>query len=99
MLVDSFWNNVKNIVKNLQPFYIVLHLTNMEGSIMGLFYEFMLKVGDMLLIASKLSVNQFFQIGQKWTPQWEWFHHLIHVVAHILHPLWRHPLGNISSEL
>jgi hypothetical protein len=23
VLVDSFWNNVENIIKHLQPFYIV----------------------------------------------------------------------------
>jgi hypothetical protein len=46
-----------------------------------------------------LSTYQLLQVGQRWTSQWEWFHHPIHVVAHILHPLWHHPLGNISLEL
>ncbi len=66
---------------------------------MGLLYEFMLTVGDMFLIANKLSKNQLLQVGQSWTSRWECFHHPIHPVAHILHPLWRHPLGNISLEL
>ncbi len=93
------WNNVKNIVKDLQPFYIVFHLADKEGSTMGLFYEFMLKVGNMLLISNMLSIDQFFQISQRWISRWEWFHQPIHVVAHILHPLWYHPLGNIFHEL
>jgi hypothetical protein len=34
---------------------------------MGLLYEFMLKVGDMLLITNMLLTNQLFQVGQRWT--------------------------------
>ncbi len=66
---------------------------------MGLLYEFMLKVGDMLLITNRLSTYQLFQVGQRWTSRWECFQHPIHLMAHILHPLWYHPLGNISLEL
>jgi hypothetical protein len=67
VLANSFWSNAKNIVKDLQPFYIIFHLTDKEGSIMGLLYEFMLKVGDILLIANKLLVDQLLQVGQRWT--------------------------------
>ncbi len=66
---------------------------------MGLLYEFMLKVGDMVLIANRLSTDQLLQVGQRWTSRWECFHHPIHHVAHILHPLWHHYLGNVSFEL
>ncbi len=66
---------------------------------MGLLYEFMLKVGDMLLIINRLSTYQLLQVGQRWTSRWDCFQHLIHPMAHILHPLWHHPLGNISLEL
>jgi hypothetical protein len=58
VLVNSVWSNVENIVKDLQPFYIVFHLVDKEGSTMGLLYEFMLKVGDMLLITNILLANQ-----------------------------------------
>jgi hypothetical protein len=34
---------------------------------MGLLYEFMLKVGDMFLIANMLSMDQLLQLGQRWT--------------------------------
>jgi hypothetical protein len=99
MFVDSFWSNAKNIVKDLQPFYIVFCLAHKEGFTMGLLYEFMLKAGDMFLIANMLLVDQLLQVGPRCTSRWEWFHHPIHVVAHILHPLLCHPLGNISHEL
>jgi hypothetical protein len=58
VLVNSVWSNVENIVKDLQPFYIVFHLVDKKGSTMGLLYEFMLKVGDMLLITNILLANQ-----------------------------------------
>jgi hypothetical protein len=67
VLVNSFWNNAVNIAKDLQPFYIVFCLPYQEGSTMGLLYEFMLKVGDMLLITNMLLTNQLFQVGQRWT--------------------------------
>ncbi len=66
---------------------------------MGLPYEFMLKVGDTLLIVNRWLTYQLLQVGQRWTSQWEWFHRPIRVVAHILHPSLHHPLGNISHEL
>jgi len=67
VLVDSFWNNVENIVKDLQPFYTVFCLMDKEGSTMVLLYEFMLKLGDILLITNKLLVDQLLQVGQRWT--------------------------------
>jgi hypothetical protein len=57
----------------------------------------MLKIGDML-ITNKLSVEQL-QVIQRWTLCREWFHCPKNIVAHILHPLWHHSLGNISPKL
>jgi hypothetical protein len=73
VLVTSFWSNAENIAKDLQPLYTIFCLVDKEGSIMGLLYEFMLKVGDMLLIANRLSTDQLLQVGQRWTSRWDAF--------------------------
>jgi hypothetical protein len=41
VLVDSFWSNIENIVKDLQPFYTVTR----KVFIMGLFFEFHVEGG------------------------------------------------------
>jgi hypothetical protein len=55
ILVDSFWVDTKNIVKDLQPMYNILHLINKEGSKIRLLYEYMLQVGELLVRANILS--------------------------------------------
>lgn len=29
------------------------------------------------------------EIQRLWRSRWDWFHHPLHAMAHILHPLWR----------
>jgi hypothetical protein len=41
VLVDSFWSNIENIVKDLKPFYTVTR----KVLLWGYFLSFMLKVG------------------------------------------------------
>lgn len=34
-----------------------------------------------------------------WSSRWDWFHKPIHVVAHVLHPLWRNEEQYENEEL
>ncbi|KAH7302591.1 hypothetical protein KP509_23G078800 [Ceratopteris richardii] len=81
ILDEDWWLSAEALVKTLQPIYIVLRITDMQGSTLGLLYEYMDKIGESLNV---------------WNARWNWFHKPIHAVAHILHPLWRgpHQLGN-----
>ena len=45
---EGFWTKAETLVKVLQPFYSVLRITDMEGSTMGLLYEYMDKIGEAL---------------------------------------------------
>ncbi|KAH7278565.1 hypothetical protein KP509_38G046800 [Ceratopteris richardii] len=84
ILDEDWWLSAKESVKPLQPIYIVLRITDMQGSTLGLLYEYMDKIGEIDTIQ------------EVWNARWNWFHKPIHAVAHILHPLWRgpHQLGN-----
>ncbi len=76
ILVDQFWVDTKNIVKDLQPMYIILHLIKKEGSKIKLLYECMLQVGELLVKANILSTYRRYVLTQ-----WEWFHRLINIVV------------------
>jgi len=39
------------------------------------------------------------EIKEIWEKRWNWFHRPIHVVAHILHPLWRKEAQRFDREL
>jgi hypothetical protein len=64
--------------------------------ILGLLYEFMLKVEDMLAIANKLSTNCLGQLTKILLGQWDWFHCPIHATTHVLHLL-SQPNDGMSS--
>ncbi len=95
----DFWKNAQVIVTYLQPFYIVLHLVDKEGCTIRLLYEFLNKIGEILLNGRNFSTDQLLDVRQQWLHQWEWFHRPIHVVAFILHPLWRKEDGFMTPKL
>ena len=39
------------------------------------------------------------EIRTVWNTRWDWFNKPIHVVAHVLHPLWRDEDQYTSDEL
>ena len=43
---ETFWKKEKLLIKILQPFYSVLRITDMEGSTLGLLYEYMDRIGE-----------------------------------------------------
>jgi hypothetical protein len=43
--------------------------------------------------------DQLLDVRQQWLHQWEWFHRPIHVVAFILHHLWRKEDGFVTPKL
>lgn len=59
VLSSSFWDDARAIVIGLQPIYIVLRLTNREGSTLGLLYEFMDRLGEQLSICTDLSSDRY----------------------------------------
>ena len=58
VLNESWWQEAEALVKSLTPFYTVLRITDMEGSTLGLLYEYMDKIGEALLQNSYLSQNK-----------------------------------------
>jgi hypothetical protein len=64
--------------------------------ILGLLYDFMLKLEKMLTIANKLSTNCLKQVTKIQLGQWNWFHCSIDVTTHVLHLL-SQPNNGISS--
>jgi hypothetical protein len=98
VLSHDFWKNAQAIITDLQPFYIVLCLVNKGGCTIGLLYEFLNKIGETLLDVGNLFVDQLLDVRQQWLYQWEWFHRPIHVVAFILHPLWKKEDGSVTPK-
>ena len=43
---ETFWKKAEVLIKILQPFYSVLRITDMEGSTLGLLYEYMDRIGE-----------------------------------------------------
>jgi len=84
---------------DLQPFDTILHLVYKEGCTIGLLYEFLNKIGEALLNVGNLSAYQLLDVRQQWLHQWEWFYQPIHVVAFILHLLWRKEDGFVTPKL
>ena len=56
---------------------------------MGLLYEYMMKVGELLIKADRLTIALRTDVAKIWNVRWGWFYKPIHVVAHKLHLLWR----------
>lgn len=55
VLKESWWQQAEVLVKVMNPLYSVLRLTDMEGSTIGLLYEFMDKIGESLNTCTTLS--------------------------------------------
>lgn len=55
---EGFWTKSETLVKVLQPFYSVLRITDMEGSTLGLLYEYMDKIGECITKATGLSATE-----------------------------------------
>jgi hypothetical protein len=45
VILNVVWKDVKYIIFNLQPCYVVLHLIDQQGCTLSLLYEFMLWIG------------------------------------------------------
>ena len=45
---ESWWIEIEALVKTLNPVYTILRITDMEGSTLGLLYEYMDKIGESL---------------------------------------------------
>ena len=45
---EAWWQEKEALVKSIKPIYYVLCITDMEGSTMGLLYEFMDRIGESL---------------------------------------------------
>ena len=43
---ETWWGEATALVKSLNPLYTVLRITDMEGSTLGLLYEYMDKIGE-----------------------------------------------------
>lgn len=56
---ESWWDDAKALVKATQPLYSVLRITDMEGSTLGLLYEFMDRIGEALNRCTVLSAERY----------------------------------------
>ena len=43
---EAWWQEAEAFVKSIKPIYSVLRITDMEGSTMGLLYEYMDRIGE-----------------------------------------------------
>ncbi|KAH7423634.1 hypothetical protein KP509_12G065100 [Ceratopteris richardii] len=98
-LSDSFWRDVEALVRAIHPLYSVLRIVDMEGSTLGLVYEFMDRVGESLSRCPHLTLDRIEQLQAVWRDRWDWFHRPIHGMAHLLHPLWRSQQAIVDEEL
>ena len=58
VLNESWWQEAEALVKSLNPFYIILCITDMEGSTLGLLYEYMDKIKEALLKNTYLPLDK-----------------------------------------
>ncbi|KAH7290001.1 hypothetical protein KP509_30G027900 [Ceratopteris richardii] len=98
-LSDSFWRDVEALVRAIHPLYSVFRIVDMEGSTLGLVYEFMDRVGESLSRCPHLTLDRIEELKAVWRDRWDWFHRPIHGMAHLLHPLWRSQQAIVDEEL
>ncbi len=55
---EDFWKKSETLVKVIRPFYSVLRITDMEGSTLGLLYEFMDRIGECIQKATGLATSE-----------------------------------------
>lgn len=96
---EAWWQDAEAFVKSIKPVYSVLRITDMEGSTMGLLYEYMDKIGEAFQNNTFLSRSRIEELQGVWNTRWDWFHRPIHAVAHVLHPLWRSEHQYENEEL
>ena len=87
ILGHQLWQTTENLDFDLQPFYTVLCLDDKKGCIMGLLYEYILEVVELLIEANWLTIEQQQDVVEIWNVWWGWFYKLIHILANKLHPL------------
>ncbi len=66
VISHDFWKNAQAIIIDVQPFYTILHLVDKEGCTIRLLYEFLNKIGEVLLNVGNLSINQLLDVRQQW---------------------------------
>ncbi|KAH7434602.1 hypothetical protein KP509_06G025500 [Ceratopteris richardii] len=96
---DKWWTEADIFIKSIRPIYLVLRLTNMERSTIGLLYEFMDRIGESFQKNTILSSDRLEQLRSIWNQRCDWFHRLVHALAHVLHPLWRSEEQESNEEL
>ncbi|KAH7332238.1 hypothetical protein KP509_20G077100 [Ceratopteris richardii] len=45
------------------------------------------------------SIHRIEEIKEVWRKRWDWFHHPIHGMVNLLHPLWRSTEQSLDMEL
>ena len=56
---DTRWHEAKTLIKAINPIYIVLHITDMEGSTQWLLYDFMDRIVEDLNRNTSLSHEKY----------------------------------------
>ncbi|MCO5611319.1 hypothetical protein L7F22_065571 [Adiantum nelumboides] len=89
ILSNSFWDDAEAIKQAVSPLYFVLRLFDHEGATMSLVYHYMQRLGTCMTTCNALSRERKDDLVQHWNEHFDWFHKPIHIVAYMLHPLYK----------
>ncbi|MCO5579762.1 hypothetical protein L7F22_033622 [Adiantum nelumboides] len=89
ILSNSFWDDAEAIKQAVSPLYFILRLFDHEGATMSLVYHYMQRLGTCMTTCNALSRERKDDLVQLWNERFDWFHKPIHIVAYMLHPLYK----------
>ncbi|MCO5600485.1 hypothetical protein L7F22_054598 [Adiantum nelumboides] len=89
ILSNTFWDEAEAIKQAVAPLYFILRLFDHEGATMSLIYHYMQRLGRCMTTCAVLSLERRDDLAGVWNEHCDWFHKPIHVVAYMLHPLYR----------
>ncbi|MCO5599680.1 hypothetical protein L7F22_053785 [Adiantum nelumboides] len=89
ILSNSFWDDAEAIKQAVSPLYFILRLFDHEGATMSLVYHYMQRLGTCMTTCNALSRERKDDLVQLSNERFDWFHKPIHIVAYMLHPLYK----------
>ncbi|MCO5555470.1 hypothetical protein L7F22_009015 [Adiantum nelumboides] len=89
ILSNSFSDDAEAIKQAVSPLYFILRFFDHEGATMSLVYRYMQRLGTCMTTCNALSRERKDDLVQLWNERFDWFYKPIHIVAYMLHPLYK----------
>ncbi|KAI5071569.1 hypothetical protein GOP47_0013820 [Adiantum capillus-veneris] len=91
ILDESFWQEVHALLVALKSVYVLLRLTDMEGSTLGLVYHLFMQMKDYVSKCDLLTIDRRSDLLGCVESRWTFMSRTIYAMAAMLHSLYRLP--------